>query len=522
MIIKARAGKGGQALADYLESGKNEHAEVLEYRNMAAPSLRAAIYMMDMLAKDGNTQNHAYHVQMRAAHGERLSADTWRDAVDRMAEAFGMEQHAAAVVLHHQQDGATHCHVVFNRVHPETLKAAALWQDRIKCKEIARQLEIDYGLQIVTNEKTKQRDHSRAGHPETEQARRMGENVHEIRDRIKSAWEKSDNGQSFSAALEAEGFTLAAGDRRDFVAVDENGNPYSIGKRTTGASPADIKAKLADLDRENVPSVQAVKIELELAAEEEAKLEKERKGRGEATAAAAPAPDWNEAQHSNDRPRIFYADPQTNRAAQWEAAAAARIERLREQHAKEYEQQQKDFYKAADLETGGAVKHFNHLQRCDETNALLKIQAEELAQEYQRQQIKREDYAAAQIWKGYSDELRDSLKAIRQSKPQFRQGGFKQHLREELTRQKNYTQGDALREEQAREKAARERQEQARRDQATKERQEKARQEPQPEKTQATSAKDREAAEQEARIMARRQKAAELKRELDGGRELKP
>ena len=27
MIIKARAGKGGQALARYLESGKNEHAE---------------------------------------------------------------------------------------------------------------------------------------------------------------------------------------------------------------------------------------------------------------------------------------------------------------------------------------------------------------------------------------------------------------------------------------------------------------------------------------------------------------
>ena len=100
---------------------------------------------------------------MRAAPGERLSADTWRDAVDRVAEAFEMEDHQAAVVLHHQQDGATHCHVVFNRVHPETLKPADLWQDRIKCKDIARQLELDYGLQIVTNEKTKERDYSSAG-----------------------------------------------------------------------------------------------------------------------------------------------------------------------------------------------------------------------------------------------------------------------------------------------------------------------------------------------------------------------
>ena len=509
MIIKARAGKGGQALANYLEGGKNEHAELLELRNIDAPSLKAAIFDMDMVAEESKCQNHALHVQMRAAPGERLSAELWREAVDRYAEAFKMEGHQAAVVLHHQQDGATHCHVVFNRVHPETMKAAHLGHNYKIHKELARQFEIDYGLQIVTNENTKGRNYSNAGMGEQLQAHRDGENVHEIRERIRQAWEKSDNGQSFSAALEADGFTLAAGDRRDFVAVSENGKPYTIGKRTTGANAADVRAKLADLDRDNVPSVQAVKIELQLAAEEEARLEKERKGRGEATAAAAPAPDWNEAQQSNDRPRTFYADPQTNRAAQWEAAAAARIERLREQHAREFEKQQQSFEKTANLETGGAVKHFNYLQRCDENNALLKIQAEELAQEYQRQQIKREDYAAAQIWKAYSEEQRDTLKAISQSKPQFRKGGFKQHLRDELPKQNTYTNTDATNNERAQNQAARERQEQAR-------------QEPQPEKTQTTSAKDKEAAEQEARIMARRQKAAELKRENDGGRELKP
>jgi hypothetical protein len=259
------------------------------------------------------------------------------------------------------------------------------------------------------------------------------------------------------------------------VAVDDNGNPYSIGKRTTGASAADVKAKLADLEPDNVPSVQAVKIELELAAEEEARLEKERKGRGEASAAHAPAPDWNEAQTNTDRPRIFYAD----RVDRWEAAATARLDRLRDEHARQYERQQQDFDKAANLETGGAVKAFNDLQRCDESNALLKAQAEELAQEYQRQQIKREDYAAAQIWKAYSDEQRDTLKAIRQSKPPFRKGGFKQHLREELPQQKHYTQADAAKDEQTRNEAARRRQEQARQTPPQAEPQTKAQQEPQ-------------------------------------------
>lgn len=412
MIIKARAGKGGPALANYLEGGKNEHAEVLEFRNIAAPSLRAAIFDMDMLAAESKCQNHALHVQMRAAPGERLSADTWREAVDRYAEAFGMEEHQAAVVLHHQPDGATHCHVVLNRVHPETMKAAHLGQNYAKHKTLARQLEIDYGLQIVTNQKTKSRNYSNAGMGEQLQAHRGGQSVHEIRDRIKSAWEQSDNGQSFTAALEAEGFTLAQGDRRDFVAVDDYGNPYSIGKRTTGASPADVKARLSDLDPDNVPSVQAVKLGLELAEEEELKNEKERKGRGEAS--AAPAPVWNKAQQDNDKPRTFYADRQAERAARWEAAAAARVNRLLEKFARDYEKQQQDFDKAANLETGAAVHEFNDLKRHDETAALLKRQAEELALELRSQQQKREAFAAAQSERDFNREQRRAEHAERE------------------------------------------------------------------------------------------------------------
>lgn len=413
MIIKGREGTGGPALANYLEGGKNEHAEVLEYRNMDAASLCQAIYMMDMFAKPGDCEKHALHVQMRAAPGERLSADTWRDAVDRYAEAFGMQEHHAAVVLHRQPDGCTHCHVVFNRVHPETLKPADLWRNQFKHKALARQMELDYGLQIVTDHKRdKPRDYSNAGMKEQQQAHRGGESVHEIRDRIKSAWEQSDNGQSFSAALEAEGFTLAQGDRRDFVAVDDYGNPYSIGKRTTGASPADIRAKLADLDPDNVPSVQAVKLGLELAAEEELKNEKERKGKGEAS--AAPAPVWNKAQQDNDRPRTFYADRQAERAARWEAAAAARVNRLLEKFARDYEKQQRDFDKAANLETGAAVHEFNDLKRHDQTAALLKRQAEELALELRSQQQKREAFAAVQSERDFNREQRRAEHAERE------------------------------------------------------------------------------------------------------------
>jgi hypothetical protein len=521
VIVKGREGKGGIALARYLEGGKNEHAEVLEFRNMKANSLKHAIFRMDQLAERSQCQNHAYHVVMRAAPGERLSADLWRDAVDRVAEAFGMEDNQAAIVLHHQQDGCTHCHIVFNRVHPEKMIAADLWRNQFKHKALARQMEIDYGLQIVTDlKRDKARDYSNAGMKEEQQAHRSGENVHDIRDQIRSAWEQSDNGQSFAAALEASGFTLAKGDKRDFVAINESG-VYSIGQRTTGAPAREVRKRLADLNPAHVPSVAEVKLAQDLALVEEEKLAKERKGRGEgegASAAHAPTPDWNEAQQSKEKPRAVYADTRAGHTAQWEAAAAARVDRLREKHAREYEIQQQGFDKVANLETGAAVKEFNDLKRCDETNTLLKSQAEELAQELQRQQIKREDYAAMQIWRDYSDEQRETLKAIH-AKPQFRKGGFKQRLRDELTQQREessstYTESDMIKEERARNQAARERQEAARQHHNN---------EPTAEKPQDTASNDND---RDAKIAARlkqyHEDRAAKSQSVGHGKKLKP
>ena len=292
MIIKpSRAGSGGPALARYLTEGKNERAEVLELRNLDAPSLKAAIYDMDGLARGSRCDAHALHVQLRAAPGEHLSAEHWREAFDRTAEAFGMEQHQAAIVLHHQQDGTTHAHFVFNRVHPETLKAADLWQSKKKCMTLARDLERDWGLrQLDSRNHHPSRDYSREGQPETEQARRQGQNVHDIREHVRHLWAHSANGQEFADALEAEGYQLARGDKRDYVVLDATGSPYSLGQRTTGAKARDVREKLQDLDRSQVPDIEQGR-RLLAERQQERQHQRERKGRGDASAQAqAPSP----------------------------------------------------------------------------------------------------------------------------------------------------------------------------------------------------------------------------------------
>lgn len=281
MIIKpSRAGGGGPALARYLTEGKNERAEVLELRNLEAPHLKAAVFDMDMLARGSACQNHALHVQLRAAPGERLSAEHWLEAFDRTAAAFGMEDHQAAIVLHHQQDGTTHAHFVFNRVHPETLKAADLWQSKKKCMALARELEQEWGLRPLNSlNRHPTRDYSHAGQQETEQARRHGQNVHDIREHVRQLWENSTSGKEFSEALEAEGFQLAKGDKRDYVVLDATGSPYSLGSRTTGAKAREVREKLQDLDPAKVPDIAEGRRLLQNR-QQERQHQRERQGKG--------------------------------------------------------------------------------------------------------------------------------------------------------------------------------------------------------------------------------------------------
>lgn len=308
MIIKARAGQGGPALARYLLEGKNEPAEFLELRNMDAPTLKAALFDMDRLARGSRCENHALHVQMRAAPSERLSADQWREAADRYAVAFGLEEHQAALILHRQEDGGTHAHVVFNRVHPETLKAADLWRNYEKHKTLARQMERDWGLHEVGNDQsTPARDYSQAGQKETEQARRTGENVHDLREQIRQLWEHSASGAEFVAALDGEGWQLAKGDRRAYVVVDEHGSPYSLGKRSTGATAREVREKLADLDPEQIPDIEQARQKL-------AEREEE------------PRPEWKRQGRSDGAPPRLEPDPTP--AASWWSTAERRAERL--------------------------------------------------------------------------------------------------------------------------------------------------------------------------------------------------
>jgi hypothetical protein len=100
---------------------------------------------------------------------------------------------------------------------------------------------------------------------------------------VSKIWEQSDGGKAFSAALDEHGYKLARGDRKEFVIVDGSGVVHGISRRT-GASAAEVRAKLSDLNPAETPSVQHAKeMQDDAKRQREATREKEHSGHLAAT-----------------------------------------------------------------------------------------------------------------------------------------------------------------------------------------------------------------------------------------------
>ena len=264
MIIKSTVRGNGAKLADYLlQDKKNDRVELLDMRGWTAATLKNALRLSEDIARTKTyCEKPFYHVSFRLPAGEALTPEQWQHCADTLEQRLGLDGHHRAMVMHTYK-GEKHLHVVWDRIDEHTLKAVNLFQDRPKCKEVARALEKELGLQRVRDEKREpEKELAAPTRAEEQQARRKGQDLQEIRAAIREAWEKSENGKSFAEALDERGFTLAKGEKRDYVALDTQGGVYSIGKRTTGATAREVRAKLADLDREHVPTVAQARADL--------------------------------------------------------------------------------------------------------------------------------------------------------------------------------------------------------------------------------------------------------------------
>lgn len=312
MVIKGGARGGPAELANHLKrTDTNERVNVLELRGVAANTLDGALREMDALGAALKTNRTLYHASINVPAHERLTDAQREQAIDRLEKALGLTGQPRVVVEHEKQgragDDRVHYHVVWSRTDLEHMRAIRCDHNFRTHELVARELEREFGHARVQGvhieregpdgERVKRPDRT-PSHAEHQQAQRSGIDPRQMKAEISEIWRSTDSGKAFANALEQHGYALARGDRRDFVIIDRDGGVHSLARRIEGAVAKDVRARMRDIDRDQVPNVtqaRAIQQARQLAREErraeqtQARETPREQGRGERPAEKRPA-----------------------------------------------------------------------------------------------------------------------------------------------------------------------------------------------------------------------------------------
>jgi Relaxase/Mobilisation nuclease domain len=247
---------------------------------------RAAIALMsDTAHLNKHCKKPVYAFSLAWHPEQKPTKEQMIEAGNAALKVLGMEEHQALFIAHKDTDHA-HVHIMVNRVHPETLKAKNNYRDFKRLSEWARGFEREHGKIYCAAREAKavaaEQDSAKA------KAQHYADHV------ILQAWNTSDGGKSFAAALKAKGWTFGLGDRKDrFLALTPSGKPLDILREINKTRDkgdklklADIEKRFADLKREDLKKIAALQKEQE-AERIEKKRREEFKKQGEKEASKA-------------------------------------------------------------------------------------------------------------------------------------------------------------------------------------------------------------------------------------------
>ncbi|TRW96281.1 relaxase [Paracoccus sp. M683] len=257
MILKGSQRSGALKLAAHLLNDRdNDHVELHELRGFMADDLHGALRESEAIAKGTRCRQHLFSLSFSPPDTERVSVVQFEAAIARAEESLGLSGHARAVIFH-EKEGRRHAHVVWSRINVNEMKAVNLSFYKKKLNRVSKELFLEHGWRLPEGYRDKtSRNPLNFTLAEWQQARRAKEDAGDLKLRLKECWSVSDNRAAFEHALEDQGFVLARGDRRGFVAVDTKGEVYSL-TRWLGVNAKDLSARIGD--RKDLPSADQAK-----------------------------------------------------------------------------------------------------------------------------------------------------------------------------------------------------------------------------------------------------------------------
>jgi hypothetical protein len=278
-----------------MRTDQNESVSLSEVRGLSGSSVKTCLAELEAIAQGTRTKNGFYVASLNPRDDERLTPEQWELAADTLERQLGLDGQARFVV-EHEKEGRTHRHVVWGRIDPDTMKAIPADFNYQKHELAARAIEQELGLAPVDSVLVKDRGTERPERrPKDWEGFRAADtqiDPQAMKAEITALWQTADSGLAFKSALHEAGYILARGDRRDFCVIDAAGDEHSLARRISGVKAAEIRARMGDVDRDGLPSVEAAR-----------QMARDAAGSGDATSDAGPLPpelaarcaDWTQA-----------------------------------------------------------------------------------------------------------------------------------------------------------------------------------------------------------------------------------
>lgn len=248
MILVGSQRSSARALADHLTNTRdNDHVALLDVEGFMANDLHGAMDEAHAIAGATRCQKFLFSVSLNPPQGVVVTDDGFRATTDRVAAVLGLSDQPHAMVVH-EKNGRRHAHAVWSRIDGNRMQAIELGLYKAKLRDLSRDLFLDHGWEVPQGLQTYgQKNPLNFTLAEWQQSLRSDVDPREMKQLLRSVWERSDDLKSTAQALEEHGLFLAKGDRRGFVALDLDGNVYSL-SRWMGVKSKELSQRLGPVD----------------------------------------------------------------------------------------------------------------------------------------------------------------------------------------------------------------------------------------------------------------------------------
>lgn len=243
MILSASQRGGARQLAAHLLSNENDHVTVHEVRGFASSDLTDAFVETHAISKATKCRQFLFSLSLSPPPEAKVTTETFEAAVRQIEEKLDLNGQPRAIVFH-EKKGRRHAHVVWSRIDADTMTAKQMSFYKMKLREVSKSLYREHGWTMPAGlADSQKRDPRNFTLQDWLQAKRSEQDPRDIKEALQDAWQISDGRAAFENALNERGYKLARGDRRGYVAVDFEGNVFSI-PRWIGLKTKEVRARL--------------------------------------------------------------------------------------------------------------------------------------------------------------------------------------------------------------------------------------------------------------------------------------